>query len=92
MIFNVIFSYLKIKCMTITFPSSNAVSLCVIKKIYFVKRNKERIILNLFSSERKYYITGSLVCQYGLIYDYLPESIHHDSIRSYIYFISSFKS
>lgn len=58
MIFNIIFSYLKIKCMAITFPSSNALSLCVTKKIYFVKRNKERIIISLFSPERKYYIHG----------------------------------
>lgn len=94
MVLNTLFSYLKIKCMmNIRYPSVSAVSLCVIWKIHFVKRSKEKKSFSISCLPgRRYNITGSLVCQDGLIYEYLPDSIHHDSFRLHVYFIPSFKS
>lgn len=66
---------------------------CVTRKVYLLKKSKERGSFSVSSlSGRRYYITGFLVCQDGLIYDYLPEIIHHDSIRLHMYFIPPFKS
>ena len=94
MIFNTLFSYLKIKSMmNIMYSSVSAISLCVTVRIHFVKRSKEKRSFSISCLPgRRYNITDSLVCQGGLIYEYLPHSIHHDSIRLHVYFIPSFKS
>lgn len=96
MIFNTLFSYLKIKCMmNITYPSLNAVSLCVTREKHTLckeKWKKKRIIFSLLSPRENVLYTGSLVCMDGLIYEHFPESIHHDSIRLHVYFIPSFNS
>lgn len=62
------------------------------RNIHLVERSKEKGLFSVSSLPgRRYYITDSLMCQEGLIYDYLPENIHHDSDRLHVYFIPSFK-
>lgn len=94
MIFRTVFSYLKIKCMmNIMYSSVSAITLYVTAKIHFVKRSKEKRSFSISCLPgRRYNITDSLVCQDGLIYEYLLDSIHHDSIRLHVYFIPSFKN
>lgn len=67
--------------------------LCYRKEDGFANTSKEKESFSIsFLSGRRFYITGSLVCQDGLIYEYLPDIIHNGSIRLHVYFIPSFKS
>jgi hypothetical protein len=63
------------------------------RNTYFINRSKEKGS-HWFSSlpGRRYYITGSLVLQDDLIYEYPLGSICQDSLSLHVYFIPSFKS
>lgn len=79
----------------INYPSLNAfnVSLGVTREKDTLRKEKKKDhFQTLFSLRESILYTGSLVCKDGLIYEYFPDSIHHESIKLHVYFISSFKS